>query len=240
MAIAADRTWLCGLRGTGAARPASHRRRTRVPAIASASPTNASAQLLLSATFSMAVTSRSVSALSAKPGPIQISGHFRFIDANPDPEPLALVEEASAVEEARSLADHEAWQCRLSTYLETPEGPARQEDLFAPRAVTCRGPSETRAARRRRLPRDRNRGPEARLSTAARARRLCNGAPSPDSRTEAIVRAASVAARLSAFGRSAGSHQSGLCGCEATESGPELALRSYDASQLRLLRRDSR
>jgi hypothetical protein len=38
-----------------------------------------------------------------------------------DPEPADLGQEASAVDEARSLADHEAWQRRLSAYLKTPE-----------------------------------------------------------------------------------------------------------------------
>jgi hypothetical protein len=52
----------------------------------------------------------------------------RILDPG-DPEPADLGEEASAVDEARSLADHEAWQRRLSAYLETPEGQTRQEDL---------------------------------------------------------------------------------------------------------------
>jgi len=49
---------------------------------------------------------------------------------NPDdPEPPALREDATAAEEARSLAEQEAWQWRLDAYLETPEGKARNEDL---------------------------------------------------------------------------------------------------------------
>jgi hypothetical protein len=52
----------------------------------------------------------------------------RIVDPD-DPEPAALGEATSAAEEARSLAEHEAWQRRLSAYLETPEGRARQEDL---------------------------------------------------------------------------------------------------------------
>ena len=52
----------------------------------------------------------------------------RILDPG-DPEPAAPGEEASAAEEARSLAEHKAWQRRLSTYLETPEGRARQKDL---------------------------------------------------------------------------------------------------------------
>lgn len=51
----------------------------------------------------------------------------RIVDPN-DPEPAVVVEAASAAEEARSLADQEAWQRRLSRYLETPEGRGRQED----------------------------------------------------------------------------------------------------------------
>ncbi len=52
----------------------------------------------------------------------------RITDPN-DPEPTAVGEAASPTEEARLLADHEAWQRRLSAYLETGEGRARQEDL---------------------------------------------------------------------------------------------------------------
>jgi hypothetical protein len=50
---------------------------------------------------------------------------------------------------ARSLAEHDAWQRRLSAYLDTPEGKERQEDLdrrieLAKRLV---GRAETLAAR---------------------------------------------------------------------------------------------
>jgi len=49
---------------------------------------------------------------------------------NPDdPEPAALGTDASAAEEACSVAEHEAWQRRLDGYLETPEGKARDKDL---------------------------------------------------------------------------------------------------------------
>jgi hypothetical protein len=52
----------------------------------------------------------------------------RIVDPN-DPEPTVVGEAASPTEEARLLADHETWQRRLSAYLETREGRARQEDL---------------------------------------------------------------------------------------------------------------
>lgn len=52
----------------------------------------------------------------------------RILDPG-DPEPAGLAAEPSAADEARSLAEHEAWERRLSAYLETPEGQARQQDL---------------------------------------------------------------------------------------------------------------
>jgi hypothetical protein len=63
----------------------------------------------------------------------------RIVDPN-DPEPTVVGEAAGPTEQTRLLADHEAWQRRLSAYLETPEGRARQEDLdrrieFAERLV---------------------------------------------------------------------------------------------------------
>ena len=52
----------------------------------------------------------------------------RTVDPN-DPEPSVVGEAASPTEEARLLADHEAWQRRLFAYLDTREGRARKEDL---------------------------------------------------------------------------------------------------------------
>jgi hypothetical protein len=49
---------------------------------------------------------------------------------NPDdPSPRPSGEMRNAAEEERSLAEHEAWQRRLDTYLETPESKARDENL---------------------------------------------------------------------------------------------------------------
>jgi len=72
----------------------------------------------------------------------------RIVDPG-DPEPAVLGEAASAADEAGSLAEHDAWQRRLSAYLDTPEGKERQEDLdrrieLAKRLV---GRAETLAAR---------------------------------------------------------------------------------------------
>lgn len=52
----------------------------------------------------------------------------RILDPN-DSQPTAAGESSSPSDKARLLSEHEAWQRRLTAYLETPEGRARQEDL---------------------------------------------------------------------------------------------------------------
>lgn len=70
---------------------------------------------------------------------------------NPDdPEPAALGRDATAAEEERSLAEHEAWQRRLDTYLETPEGKARDETWIVGSSwPSCSSHAPLRARRRR-------------------------------------------------------------------------------------------
>ena len=46
-----------------------------------------------------------------------------------DPEPAAAVDTATPAEQARLLADHEAWERRRAAYLESAEGQALQHDL---------------------------------------------------------------------------------------------------------------